>query len=76
MNPRYHINVFWSEADAAWIADVPDLPGCSAWGETPDEALKEVKIAIGLWIEIAVEDGKPIPDVRYSPAIYAARQAA
>jgi predicted RNase H-like HicB family nuclease len=38
MNPRYHINVFWSDEDSCWIADVPDLRYCSAHGDTPEEA--------------------------------------
>jgi len=43
MTPKYHINLFWSEADGAWVADVPDLQSCSAFGDTPAEALSEVK---------------------------------
>jgi len=45
MTPRYHINLFWSEADSAWVADVPDLQSCSAFGDTPSEALPEVEKA-------------------------------
>lgn len=41
MTARYHINLFWSQADDAWIADVPDLKSCSAMGDTPEEALAE-----------------------------------
>jgi predicted RNase H-like HicB family nuclease len=46
MDHRYHINVFWSEPDSRWIADVPDLPGCSAHGETPQKAVAEAQTAI------------------------------
>jgi predicted RNase H-like HicB family nuclease len=46
MTPRYHINLFWSEADSAWVADVPDLQSCSAFGNTPSEALAEVEKAM------------------------------
>lgn len=67
----YHINVFWSEEDAQWIADIPDLKGCSASGDTPEEAVREVQIAKKLWLEVAREDGDPIPEPRYRPAIYA-----
>ncbi|HZF32361.1 MAG TPA: type II toxin-antitoxin system HicB family antitoxin [Candidatus Angelobacter sp.] len=68
----YHINVFWSDEDQSWIADVPDLEYCSAHGDTPARAVAEVEIAIAAWIEAAKEAGKPIPEARYRPAIYAA----
>ena len=76
MTHRYHINLFWSDADTAWIADVPDLAGCSAWGATPEAALHEVEIAISEWIAVATDDAKVIPPARYSPAIYAVTRAA
>ncbi len=66
----YHINIFWSEEDGEYIADVPDLKYCSASGATPDEALREVLIAKSLWLEAADEKGLPIPEPRYRPAIY------
>ena len=69
---RYHINVFWYPDDERWIADVPDLKGCSAHGANPEEAMAEAQIAIELWIETARERGLPIPEPRYRPAIYAA----
>lgn len=75
MTPHYHINVFWYPRDECWISDVPDLPGCSAHGETPEEAAREAEIAIALWLESAKEHGDPIPEPRYRPAIYAARAA-
>jgi predicted RNase H-like HicB family nuclease len=71
---HYHINLFWSDDDEAWIADVPDLKYCSAHGDTPDEALREVQIAIEAWLEVAAEHGDPIPEPRYRPAIYAAAE--
>jgi predicted RNase H-like HicB family nuclease len=74
MNHRYHINLFWSDEDDAWIADVPDLRSCCAFGATPDEALREVQIAMEAWLEVAAEHGDPIPEPRYRPAIYAAAQ--
>lgn len=76
MTHRYHINLFWSQPDGCWIADVPDLPGCSAHGETPAEAVDEVSLAIELWLDTARAHGDPIPEARYSPAIYAIRRAA
>ena len=69
--PHYHINVFWSQDDGCWIADVPDLRGCSAHGETASEAASEAEVAIALWLETAEERGLPIPEPRYRPAIYA-----
>lgn len=68
---HYHINLFWSEEDAQWIADIPDLKGCSASGDTPEEAAREIQIAKELWLESAREHGDPIPEPRYRPAIYA-----
>ena len=66
----YHINVFFSEEDEGWIADIPDLRMCSAFGKTPEEAMREILIAKEAWLEVAREDGKPIPEPRYRPAIY------
>jgi len=66
----YHINIFFSEEDAEYVADVPDLPGCSALGETPEAALAEVQVAKRLWLESAREMGKAIPEPRYRPAMY------
>ncbi|MBI2863765.1 MAG: type II toxin-antitoxin system HicB family antitoxin [Chloroflexi bacterium] len=68
----YHINIFYSEADGGYIADVPDLKACSAFGETPAEALAQVEIAKAAWLEAARDEGKPIPRPRYRPAIYQA----
>jgi predicted RNase H-like HicB family nuclease len=65
--PKYHINVFRSEADAAWVADVPDLQSCSAFGDTPAEAAAEVEKAMEAWLTVAREDGLPIPEPRYQP---------
>ncbi len=67
----YHINIFYSEADEGYIADIPDLRSCSAFGETPAEALQELEIAKNLWLEAAKQTGVPIPEPRYRPAIYA-----
>jgi len=67
---KYHINVFYSEADGGYIADVPDLESCSAFGKTQEEAMREVMIAIEIWIETAEAEGDEIPEPRYKPAIY------
>jgi predicted RNase H-like HicB family nuclease len=71
-DPHYHINVFWSAEDECWIADVPDLKPCTAHGETPGEAMANVRDAIEGWLQVAAERGFPIPEARYRPAIYAA----
>src|SRR5438067_13469316 len=61
MIPKYHINLFWSEPDGAWVADVPYLQSCSAFGETPAQASAEIEQAIEAWVAVAREDGLPIP---------------
>lgn len=66
----YHINIFYSEEDGGYIADIPDLEACSAFGETPHEALLAVEAAKQLWMEAARAEDKPIPKPRYRPLIY------
>jgi len=66
----YHINIFYSEEDAGYIADIPDLDSCSAFGTTPEEALAEVERAKAAWLEAARAAGKPVPAPRYRPVIY------
>jgi predicted RNase H-like HicB family nuclease len=66
----YHINIFYSEEDEAYIADIPDLKYCSAHGTTPEAALAEVLVAREAWLETAREEGIPIPRPKYRPAIY------
>jgi predicted RNase H-like HicB family nuclease len=66
----YHINVFYSEEDAGYIADIPDLRSCSAFGETPELALKEVLVAKAAWLATAQKRDQPIPPPMYRPAIY------
>jgi predicted RNase H-like HicB family nuclease len=66
----YHINIFYSEEDRGYIADIPDLEACSAFGNTPEEALKQVEIAKAAWLAAARTEKKPIPQPRYRPVIY------
>ena len=68
-----HINIFYSDEDKGYVADIPDLDSCSAFGMTHEEALSEVKEAKAAWLEAAAENGKPIPEPRYRPAIYELR---
>jgi predicted RNase H-like HicB family nuclease len=61
----YHINIFWSDEDGGYIADIPDLAACSAFGGSPQEALAELQRAKEAWLEAARAEGKPIPVPRY-----------
>jgi predicted RNase H-like HicB family nuclease len=58
---RYEILIYWSQKDQAFIAEVPELPGCAADGETYQQALQNVEIIMQEWIETATEKGRPIP---------------
>ena len=62
MTTTYPITVHWSIEDDAWIADVPDLPFCTAHGPTPHEAVAQVEQAIEAWLDAARADGGPIPE--------------
>lgn len=64
----YTINLYYSEDDEAWVADIPDLFSCTATGDTPEEALSEVLVAKNLWLKTAREDGDIIPEPTYNPA--------
>lgn len=66
----YHINIFYSDEDRGYIADIPDLRACSAFGKTPEQALREVKKAKAAWLRAAKDAKKKIPKPRYRPAIY------
>lgn len=61
MTLRYEINLYWSEEDQSFIAEVPDLPGCAADGETYQEALQNIEIIMQEWIETAQDLGRKIP---------------
>ena len=68
----YHINVFYSEEDECYVAAIPDIRYCSAFGGSPEETLHEVLVARDLWLEAARETGKPIPEPAYSPHLHTA----
>ena len=72
MKRDYHINIFWSDEDGAYVADIPDLDGCAAFGDTPEMALAELAVAREAWLEAARARGMIIPPPRYRPAIYEA----
>ena len=58
---KYSIEIFYSEEDGGYIALAPELLGCSAFGETEEEALKEIKVAIDLWLGTAEKEGRGVP---------------
>ncbi|MDJ1172301.1 type II toxin-antitoxin system HicB family antitoxin [Roseofilum sp. BLCC_M154] len=71
----YHINIFYSEDDEGYIADIPDLQFCSAFGATPTEALQELEIAKQAWLDTARSQSKPVPQPTYRPIIYQLKTA-
>jgi predicted RNase H-like HicB family nuclease len=64
MNPKYEVIIYWSREDDAFVAEVPELPGCAADGATYAEALANAEVVIREWIETAKELGRPIPEAR------------
>jgi len=68
---KYEIIIYWSSEDEAFIAEVPELPGCMAHGKTPEDALKNVKDAIQLWIDTAKEFGDSVPEPKVQRLIFA-----
>lgn len=68
---KYEIIIYWSIEDDAYIAEVPELPGCMAHGDTYESALKNVKDAIHLWIKTAKEFNDPVPMAKGHRLIYA-----
>ena len=71
MENRYEIIIFWSDEDVAFLADVPELPGCMAHGSSHAEALENAQQAISLWLETARELGRAIPQPKGRRLIYA-----
>ena len=59
---KYEIIIYWSNQDGHYIAEVPELPGCMADGETLEETLAMTQEVMNIWIETAKEDGDPIPE--------------
>ena len=68
---KYEIILYWSNEDAVFIAEIPELPGCMAHGSTQEEALKNAKDATHLWIETAKESGDPIPNPKGRRLLFA-----
>jgi predicted RNase H-like HicB family nuclease len=61
-NSKYEVIIYWSKEDKAYLAEVPELPGCMADGETREKALKNVQVIIEEWIETALKDGRQVPE--------------
>lgn len=68
---HHEIIIYWSEEDQAFIADIPELPGCMAHGDTNEQALTEVKQAMALWIEAAQAHDRTVPQARGSRLLFA-----
>ena len=64
---KYLIEVFWSDEDGGYIAIAPDLPGCSAYGDTPAEAIQEMEDAMASWLQAWVSLGRPLPAPKAMP---------
>ncbi len=70
MKKDYHINIFFSEEDGGYIADIPDLPSCSAFAKSPEKALMEALRAKKAWLAAAKKQKIKTPAPRYKPLIY------
>ncbi len=68
---KYEIIIYWDKTDNLYIAEVPELPGCSAHGKTYEEALDNSQDAIQLWLDTAKEFGDPIPTAKEQRLMYA-----
>jgi antitoxin HicB len=69
---KYLVEVFWSDEDEGYVAVAPDLLGCSAFGETPEEAVREMQDAMASWLEACERMGRPIPEPKATPQKVAA----
>jgi predicted RNase H-like HicB family nuclease len=63
----HHINVWHSAEDGGYVAEIPDLPGCSAFGDSPERAVAELMVAKQAWIDAAERSGDSVPAPRYRP---------
>jgi predicted RNase H-like HicB family nuclease len=68
---KYEIVIYWSNPDQVFVAEVPELPGCMAHGPSSEEALKNVQDAMGLWLSVAEEKGRAIPEPKGRRLMYA-----
>lgn len=70
-NPRYLIEVFWSDEDGGYVAVAPDLPGCHAYGDTPEEAMHEMNDAMASWMQAWTSLSRPMPEAATRPRMAA-----
>ena len=68
---KYEVIIYWSNEDSAFIAEVPELPGCAAHGATQEEALRSAQQAIQLWIDSAIHFGDPVPEPKGRRLVFA-----
>ena len=68
---NYEITLWWSDEDRVFVAEVPELPGCMAHGNTQEEALAHARDAIQLWVDIATRSGDPVPEPRRRQILHA-----
>jgi predicted RNase H-like HicB family nuclease len=68
---KYEVIIYWSEEDRVFVAEVPELPGCMAHGDTHEAALASAQEAIQLWLDTARQHGDPIPSPKGRRLIYA-----
>lgn len=68
---KYETIIYWSDEDQAFLVEVPELPGCKAHGDSPDQALANAQEAMQLWLDTAREFGDPIPEPKGRRLIYA-----
>ncbi len=71
MSAKYELILYWSEDDGAFVAEVPELPGCLAHGSTYAQAVAEAETAIGLWLDTARELGREVPEPKGRKLMYA-----
>jgi predicted RNase H-like HicB family nuclease len=71
MNAKYEIVLYWSNDDSAFVTEVPELPGCMAHGDTQEDALRNIQVAIDLWVDSARETGDPVPEPKGRRLMYA-----
>ena len=68
---KYETIIYWSEEDKAYLAEIPELPGCMAHGDSYESALAHAKEAIQLWVDTAIEFGDPVPEPKGRRLMYA-----
>jgi predicted RNase H-like HicB family nuclease len=68
---KYEIILYWSNEDNAFVAEVPELPGCMAHGNTQEDALRSINEAMQLWIDVARDNGDPIPAPKCHRLVFA-----